>query len=110
MQKARYWWRGVPAQVRKPVILIIGSVFVLAAAATGWLPGPGGVPLFLIGIAILASEFVWAERVRDRLLAILAYALAWIKARKILGTLLVIAGIITTILAGLTYYSLITRY
>jgi uncharacterized membrane protein YfcA len=28
----------------------------------GWLPGPGGLPLFLAGLALLAVNHDWAER------------------------------------------------
>ncbi|MDB5182472.1 MAG: hypothetical protein JWO47_256 [Candidatus Saccharibacteria bacterium] len=28
----------------------------------GWLPGPGGIPLFLAGLALLAVNHDWAER------------------------------------------------
>jgi hypothetical protein len=28
----------------------------------GWLPGPGGVPLFLLGLSLLAVNHDWAER------------------------------------------------
>jgi len=28
----------------------------------GWLPGPGGIPLFLAGLALLAANHTWAER------------------------------------------------
>jgi hypothetical protein len=28
----------------------------------GWLPGPGGVPLFLLGLSLLAANHKWAER------------------------------------------------
>jgi hypothetical protein len=28
----------------------------------GWLPGPGGVPLFFAGLALLAANHDWAER------------------------------------------------
>ncbi|HIW31018.1 MAG TPA: PGPGW domain-containing protein, partial [Candidatus Luteococcus avicola] len=35
---------------------------MVAAALTGWLPGPGGIPLFLMGLAVWASEFEWAHR------------------------------------------------
>ncbi|MDQ3065450.1 MAG: hypothetical protein M3Q36_04245 [bacterium] len=28
----------------------------------GWLPGPGGVPLFLLGLSLLAANHEWAER------------------------------------------------
>lgn len=28
----------------------------------GWLPGPGGIPLFLLGLSLLAINHDWAER------------------------------------------------
>lgn len=41
---------------------IAGFLLMVAAALTGWLPGPGGIPLFLMGLAVWASEFTWAHR------------------------------------------------
>jgi putative transmembrane protein PGPGW len=38
-------------------------LLLIAAPLTGWLPGPGGIPLFIAGLAVLASEFEWAQRV-----------------------------------------------
>jgi hypothetical protein len=28
----------------------------------GWIPGPGGIPLFLLGLSLLAVNHDWAER------------------------------------------------
>lgn len=36
--------------------------FLVASALTGWLPGPGGIPLFLIGLSLLAVNHEWANR------------------------------------------------
>lgn len=58
-------WKRMPDDVRRPLTFIAGLFFVIAAGLTGWLPGPGGIPLFLIGIAIWATEFEWAKRFRD---------------------------------------------
>lgn len=41
---------------------VLGLLMMVAAALTGWLPGPGGIPLFLLGLAVWASEFEWAHR------------------------------------------------
>lgn len=41
---------------------VVGALFILLAVATGWLPGPGGIPLAIAGLAVLASEFEWAQR------------------------------------------------
>jgi hypothetical protein len=90
-ERAKNAWFRIPTSIRKPLVLVVGGLFILAAAATGWLPGPGGIPLFLIGIAILATEFEWAERWRDRILVVIHYLGRQWRAHKIVGTLIVIA-------------------
>lgn len=82
---AASWWRNIPAAIRKPLVLVAGTLFIIAAGLTGWLPGPGGIPLFLIGIAILATEFVWAEQLRDYLFDILKRFGGWIKQHPVIG-------------------------
>lgn len=42
-------------------VTIVGGLLVLAGAVFLVLPGPGFV-LILAGLAILASEYVWAQR------------------------------------------------
>lgn len=103
MESLRHRWKRTHPHVRKPIVLVLGALFVLAAAATGWLPGPGGIPLFLIGIAILATEFVWAERFRDRILQWIHIAGKWLKAHKVQGALLIALGISFT---GTIFYLL----
>jgi len=52
-------------QVRKVMVLIVGTIVVLAGI--GMLIGPGpGLVVIPIGLAILATEFVWAKRLLDR--------------------------------------------
>jgi len=48
-------------QARRIAILIVGSSVILVGVALLVLPGPGSVML-LVGLAILATEFVWARR------------------------------------------------
>ena len=46
-------------------IIILDSLAVLCFIGVilfGWLPGPGGIPLFLAGLALLAVNHDWAER------------------------------------------------
>ncbi|WP_427893080.1 PGPGW domain-containing protein [Kribbella sp. GL6] len=45
---------------------VLGGLLLIAAPLTGWLPGPGGIPLFIAGLAVLASEFEWAQRLLYR--------------------------------------------
>lgn len=39
-----------------------GVAVITTGLVLGPLPGPGGTPLVLLGLAILASEFEWAHR------------------------------------------------
>jgi Putative transmembrane protein (PGPGW) len=47
--------------MRKLIVALIGGTVLLVGIALLVLPGPG-IPIVLAGIAILASEFVWARR------------------------------------------------
>lgn len=40
---------------------------MIIALLTGWLPGPGGIPLFIIGLSLLAINHDWAQRYTDKL-------------------------------------------
>lgn len=41
-------------------VAVAGLLVMVLAVVLGPLPGPGGIPLFLAGLAIWASEFAWA--------------------------------------------------
>jgi uncharacterized membrane protein YfcA len=45
----------------------IGILLMILALLTGWLPGPGGIPLFIIGLGILAIHHEWAQKYIDGL-------------------------------------------
>ena len=51
--------------VRKVIIAVIGTTVVLIGVALIILPGPAFI-VIPIGLAILASEFLWARRVVKR--------------------------------------------
>lgn len=53
------------SQARKIVIGVIGVTVLLVGVAMLVLPGPGWVVIF-VGMAILATEFVWAKRLLAR--------------------------------------------
>ncbi len=93
MDALKKWWWRIPGTLRKPIVFIVGSILVIASALTGWLPGPGGIPLFLLGIAILATEFEWAKRVRDEVLRSLQRFGLWFRTHKVLGTFLIMLAI-----------------
>ncbi len=69
MRESLYiWWKRQPKTVRKPFVLTLGLFLVVISPFTGILPGPGGIPIFLLGVAILASEFDWADRFKKFML------------------------------------------
>lgn len=45
-----------------------GYFLILAGVATGWLPGPGGIPLVLAGLGLLSIHNKWAQELRDYLI------------------------------------------
>lgn len=53
---------------KRIVIDAAGYLLIIAAALTGWLPGPGGIPLFIAGLGLLSINNEWARRLRDYLL------------------------------------------
>ena len=59
-----HWWKKKPTKVRKPFTFALGLVLICVAPLVGWIPGPGGIAVFLAGIAVLASEFDWAENLK----------------------------------------------
>jgi hypothetical protein len=41
-----------------------GYFLILAGIATGWIPGPGGIPLIVAGLGLLSINNAWAKRLR----------------------------------------------
>lgn len=80
MNSLRAFWARVPATIRKPLIFMVGFAVVAAGIAMLALPGPGWAAIFL-GFAILATEFAFAEKVRDWLVVQLKAGIAWCKKR-----------------------------
>lgn len=64
MDTFKHWWKNIPVSIRKPLVFMIGFAVVAAGLAMLILPGPGWAAIFL-GFAILATEFAFAEKVRD---------------------------------------------
>jgi len=75
----------VVAAARKAAIAIVGVVVVLAGVVMLFVPGQG-VLTILLGLGILATEFVWAHRLLRRLRIWLKReyrrARAWYPARR----------------------------
>ncbi len=71
------WWK-VPKVIRKPLVFIVGFAVVGAGLIMLITPGPGWAGIF-VGFAILATEFAFAERVRDELVKYLKVIMEHLK-------------------------------
>ncbi|WP_375424971.1 PGPGW domain-containing protein [uncultured Friedmanniella sp.] len=87
----RWTWRARirqnPHQLRvyRVVVAVLGGLLIGLGLATGWLPGPGGIPLVLAGLAVWASEFVWAERLMAVFKRQLARFRSWSRRQQTLA-------------------------
>ena len=54
-------WSGVPAPVRKLIVLVIGFTLIAIGTVLIILPGPFTLPFMIGGLFILAIEFTWAR-------------------------------------------------
>ena len=58
--RLRRWLAPFPPMVRRILIVLIGSTVVVVGILLLVLPGPG-ILVIVVGLAILATEFAWAE-------------------------------------------------
>lgn len=45
---------------------ILGVLLIIASILFGWIPGPGGIPLFIAGLSLLATNHKWARNLLER--------------------------------------------
>lgn len=104
-QEDRWAWRrrirANPHRLRlyRLGVGIAGLLFITLGLATGWLPGPGGIPLVLLGLAVWASEFKWAHRLMLRFKHALHVFRSWNRKQQS------VAWIVFFAICGLAGYS-----
>lgn len=85
----RWRWRAKvrqnPVQLRiyRVGVAFAGTLLIALGFVTGPLPGPGGIPLVLFGLAIWSSEFVWAQRLMRVFKAQLHRFRSWSRPRQL---------------------------
>src|SRR4051794_22274407 len=62
IQAVQTWRGGKPRWIRRCIVAIVGTTILLIGIALIVLPGPA-VLVIPLGLAVLASEFFWAQRV-----------------------------------------------
>jgi uncharacterized protein (TIGR02611 family) len=86
----RWRWRAKirqnPYQLRvyRVGVAIVGAFLIVLVFVSGPLPGPGGIPLVLLGLAIWSSEFKWAHRLMLLFKVQLRRFQTWSRRRQVL--------------------------
>jgi uncharacterized protein (TIGR02611 family) len=65
-------------------VAIAGLLLVCLGFISGPIPGPGGIPLVLLGLAIWSSEFEWAYKLMQSFKGLLHRYQAWSLRSKVL--------------------------
>lgn len=82
--------------------IVAGALVTLLGIILMPVPGPGGTPVFLAGLAILAMELPWARALKDRVEARLQVSRTWKKSLwhriGIVTGLVIIYGMTTVII------------
>lgn len=55
--------------LKRIAIDALGFLLVIAAIPISWIPGPGGIPVLILGLSLLATNHAWAERLLGRVKA-----------------------------------------
>ncbi len=94
----------VKRNAKRIAIDAAGYLLILTGIATGWLPGPGGIPLIVAGLGLLSINNVWAKRLREwvlknggELVRILFPRNPWVEWAY--DTLVVLLFVLTAVLA-----------
>jgi hypothetical protein len=53
---------GIIERAKHIVLDALGILLMIISPLFGWLPGPGGIPVFVAGLALLAVNHEWAKR------------------------------------------------
>ncbi len=68
MNKERLYesWKHLPHPIRWVIVATIGGTLFVVGVIFLVIPGPG-LPLVIAGLAVLASEFAWAQYMLSRI-------------------------------------------
>ena len=67
--------------MKRWLTILAGALVAVLGLILMPVPGPGGTPVFLAGLAILATELPWARKFRDRIESRLQASRTWKKSR-----------------------------
>jgi uncharacterized protein (TIGR02611 family) len=99
-ERIRENWRKFPHPIRWLVTAILGVTLIALGIIFLVLPGPG-IPLIIAGLAILATEFTWAEILLNKSKLHLNTVIKKARPNK---TLLIAIGVLMLIVSAATFY------
>ena len=91
------WRRKIRQDKRKLAVYrfavgLLGLILIVLGFVSGPIPGPGGIPLILLGLAVWSSEFEWAHQVMMWFKKELHRYRTWSRAKQVLFWVVFFAG------------------
>lgn len=108
--RARAWRERIRARphshrIYQVVVAVVGGTLTIGGLALVPLPGPGWA-IVILGLYVLASEFAWAERIRDLVVDRVKAWTRWLGRQSVavrlavgLATFLCVAGALWAVFA-----------
>jgi uncharacterized protein (TIGR02611 family) len=87
-EEDRWRWRRKIRENKRKLMLyriavgLLGLILIALGLVSGPLPGPGGIPLVLLGLAVWSTEFEWAHQLMMWFKKELYRYRSWPKATK----------------------------
>ena len=54
------------SRIKRIGVDVLGVLLIIAAGLSAPIPGPGGLPLLILGLSLLATNHTWAENLLNR--------------------------------------------
>jgi uncharacterized protein (TIGR02611 family) len=100
--------RWIARNTRRLLVTLAGFAVLGAGLAMLVLPGPG-VLIIIVGLAILATEFTWAERALDRTASTAATATSKVTGSRS-GKLALVASAVSMVTGGALVIALVGQH
>jgi uncharacterized protein (TIGR02611 family) len=87
-EEDRWRWRRKIRENKRRLIVyriavgLLGLILIALGLVSGPIPGPGGIPLVLLGLAVWSSEFEWAHQLMMWFKKQLHHYHTWPRAKK----------------------------
>ena len=111
LERLKRWSRRVRADPRTGLLYrigigLLGLLLVLLGLLTGAFPGPGGIPLVLIGVALWSTEFRWARRLRHWFMQQIARFRSWSGLRQFAAAGILLCSCLLLVYVGMVLWGL----